>query len=88
VGSHDGLLGRPVNGFMHINGVTYDLGPQKDANAINQLAMRLKAPQGTQHQIVILKGQRVQLTIDLAAVWASATWIESEPEPVGGMRRR
>ena len=61
-----GVLGRPVNGFMHINGVTYELGPQKDANAISQLAMRLKAPQGTQHQIVILNGQRVELTIDLA----------------------
>ena len=75
--------GRPMNGFMHINGVTYELGPQKDASAISQLAMRLKAPQGTQHQIVILKGQRVELTIDLASVWASATWIE----PRGSRRR-
>jgi hypothetical protein len=77
-----------MNGFMHINGVTYELGPQKDASAISQLAMRLKAPQGTQHQIVILKGQRVELTIDLAAVWASATWIEAEEAPVAGLRRR
>jgi len=77
-----------VNGFMHINGVTYELGPQKDANAISQLAMRLKAPQGTQHQLVVLNGQRVELTIDLASVWASATWIEAEPAPVPGVRRR
>lgn len=66
-----------MNGFMHINGVTYDLGPQKDAKALNQLAMRLRAAQGTEHQLVVLNGQRVELTIDLSAVWASATWVES-----------
>jgi hypothetical protein len=63
-----------VNGFMHINGVTYDLGRQKDDSAIIQLATRLRATQGTQHQIVFLEGRPVQLTIELAGVWASATW--------------
>jgi len=79
-----------VNGFMHINGVTYELGPQKeDANAISQLAMRLKASQGTEHQIVVMNGQRVELTIDLASVWASATWVGDAPTaPVAGLRRR
>ncbi|WP_028050388.1 hypothetical protein [Cellulomonas sp. URHD0024] len=84
-----GRLGRPVNGFMHINGVTYELGPQKDASGVTQLAMRLKASQGTEHQLIILNGQLVELTIELAAVWASAVWIESEPAPVvAGLRRR
>jgi hypothetical protein len=74
---------------MHINGVTYPLGPQKDTSAITQLAMRLRAPQGTQHQLVLLNGQRVELTIDLAEVWASATWVEDdEPPAPAGLRRR
>ena len=86
--THGLRLGRPVNGFMHINGVTYKLGPQKDATAVTQLAMRLRAAQGTQHQLVILNGQSVELTIDLAEVWASATWIESDEPPASGPYRR
>jgi hypothetical protein len=77
-----------VNGFMHINGVTYDLGPQQEPGGLSQLAMRLRAPQGTHHQLVVMSGQIVELTIDLAAVWASATWVGPEAGPVASGRRR
>ena len=73
---------------MHINGVTYDLGPQQDASGLTQLAMRLRAPQGTHHQLVVMDGQTVELTIDLAAVWASATWVGQDAGPVSPLRRR
>lgn len=70
-------------------GVTHELGPQKDNSAISQLSMRLKAQQGAQHQLVVLNDQSAELTISLAAVWASATWVEGDepPAPVG-LRRR
>lgn len=64
-----------AKGFVHVNGVTYELAYPVDD--IGRVASQLQG-QGSHRLDVRLGGEQVSLHLDLGLVWTSAAWVSSE----------
>lgn len=64
-----------AKGFVHVNGVTYELAYPVDD--IGRVVSQLQG-QGSQRLDVRLGGEQVSLQVDPGQVWASAAWVSSE----------
>lgn len=77
-----------AKGFVHVNGVTYELHGNFPDGGLTNEAEQLRSGAGTVFtRPVIIEGQQaVPLSIRLDQVWASATWTEPEVDSAGKTR--
>ncbi|GAA3814275.1 hypothetical protein [Cellulomonas soli] len=78
-----------ARGFVHLNGVTYELAGAVDESFVGQVARRLNGglrstddavTGGTPYQSydVLLDGRSVAMTIRLDRLWSAAAWLEED----------